>query len=255
MAIVLGLYDICIKLNMAVCDYIIHKSTGGKKSGRLSMLAPLMIVLTSLLLLSCSAHQTVTDSQYQIASDTDKALIVFSFSQSGITDIPFVFHYRKVGSSRLLTSQLALSNDIIWETPPLGQRVGQTGDYQGQLLAVELPVGEYLISHLTIDDDYLQAQWTSGGNYQIPFTAKSGVINYIGNFYVQSENRDNDLLAITSHTYRRDLSKRDIKVFRANFTNMKSIEVKPTDFSALTKQYWAGQHYGQEKSPPIDILP
>ncbi len=182
----------------------------------------LVIVMASLILAACGQHQVKSNKDYSVASDEKNGLVVFSFTKSGVRDVPFTILYRGVDSqNKRVAGRIPIHGKNDWTAPRRTYNTTAKSSVEGRVVTLKLPAGRYEFFDLYIEFGYRQSEWVSGQEFSIPFVSTASTTEYLGNVHVWSQDRTDD--GLSYQFYQGDERVRDITVFRKNFPNVQKV--------------------------------
>lgn len=180
-----------------------------------------LIFSVLLLVASCSVNREIKDSDSVNVSEKE-AIIFISLTRSGARDIPFNLMYRGVGkNNRFVKGEISLLGVDDWVSNSVGPTTSK-GDFEGRIVALSLPVGDYEFYKLIIEDGYQDAEWSGGDPFSYAFVSSGSTVEYAGNIHVWSREGAADY-DISYEYYHSDERVRDVPLFRKKYPEIDKI--------------------------------
>jgi len=181
---------------------------------------------------ACGSHQVYSNKPYKPGAT--KGLVALSFTKSGLIQAPFRFHYRSKGGS--VQGGVKISKPLDWSISGF-KAITKKDEYIGQVIALQLPAGEYEFYELTIDDGYMGGDWDGGNTISFPFIVTESKVEYVGNLHIYSKLGLQHALGETLRFgYKRsDMRKRDLPVFYSRYKNINAQDVLFSSFEFVKK--------------------
>lgn len=188
-----------------------------------SQLKCILVLFFSLFLWGCTGwHQINYDPSYNVEQDKNYGLVVISITHSGANDIPYKLHYRNHDKNKKhIKGQINIIGIKDWQPTTYGPTTSKSS-YQGRVVVLKLPPGQYEFYDLIIEDGYQEASWYTQSNISIPFISTSGNTEYAGNFHIWSQ-ENNEEYGLSYEYYHSDERIRDLDVLRNKFPNIKNV--------------------------------
>ncbi len=191
-----------------------------------------LVVFLVALISACGSHRIKSEKPY--APDVSKGLVIFSFTQSGLIQAPFRFHYRSKNGT--VEGSVKVSKPLDWSMGAF-KAVTKENEYIGEVIVLQLPEGEYEFYELTIDNGYMGGDWDGGTTVSFPFTVMNGAAEYIGNLHVLATMGLQHALGETLRLRygRNDMRERDLPVFHSRYRHIDAGDVTFSYFNSLEK--------------------